>query len=188
MILRVIRMLGACLIAVLACTAPTRADEEAAWSALKAGAVVLFRHANAPGTGDPVNFSITDCSTQRNLDDTGRAQAKRIGETFRARGVVAGKVLTSQWCRSRDTATLAFPGLVTEEAAFNSFFQDRTTEHAQTETARQIIREWDGPAALVIVTHQVNMTALSGIVPDQGEGIVLSVRDSEIQVVGRITP
>ena len=97
------------------------ASEAEAWAALRSGAVVLFRHANAPGTGDPSGFRLESCSTQRNLGDEGRRQAVRIGERFRSENVRVGAVLTSEWCRAFDTAELAFPGMAQREPAFNSF-------------------------------------------------------------------
>lgn len=138
-------------------------SEEDGWAVLKRGGVVLFRHANVPGVGDPAGMKIGDCATQRNLDDVGRAQARRIGEVFRSRGIAVGKVLASQWCRSTQTAELAFPGQVTTEPAYNSFFGDRSSEPQQTDAARKILDGWSGPGALVVVTHQVNITALTGV-------------------------
>lgn len=168
------------------------AQAQSDWSALQSGAVVLFRHALAPGIGDPPNFRLNDCSTQRNLNDEGRAQAQRMGEQFRARGIVVGAVLFSQWCRTRETAQLAFPSLVSsllrDEPAFNSFFNDRSTEATQTQAARQILSQWRGPGVLVVVTHQVNITALTGIVPASSEGVVVRVREGRLEVVGRIRP
>jgi phosphohistidine phosphatase SixA len=158
------------------------------WATLEPNGIVLFRHALAPGTGDPPNFKLNECNTQRNLNDEGRAQARRIGEAFRARGIRVSRVLTSQWCRTRETAQLAFPGLVRDEPAFNSFFGDRSTEAAQTRTARAILEAWRGPEVLVVVTHQVNITALTDIVPDSGEGVVVRVRQGRLEVVGRVTP
>jgi phosphohistidine phosphatase SixA len=166
---------------------PARADE-AAWEQLKSSGIVIFRHANAPGVGDPAGFVIGDCATQRNLDEKGRAQARAIGEAFRARGIEVGAVLTSQWCRARDTAELAFPGRVKDEPAFNSFFGDRTTEPEQTAAARRIMLEWKGPGALVIVSHQVNISALTSIAPRSGEGIVLRNAGNDLAVMGRIQP
>ena len=78
------------------------------WDALREpGAVAIMRHALAPGGGDPAGFDVTDCATQRNLDDRGRDQARAIGAALRERGFTFGRVLTSQWCRCRDTATLS---------------------------------------------------------------------------------
>lgn len=164
------------------------ATDGAAWQALKEGAVVLFRHANAPGGGDPPGLRLGDCTTQRNLDDVGRQQARRIGAAFRERGIAVGCVLASQWCRSTDTAELAFPGRVVPEPAFNSFFDARDRGPAQTEAARGILRAWSGPGALVVVTHQVNITALTEIHPASGEGVVLARRGQDLVVVGRIRP
>ena len=102
--------------------ASAQPSSDAAWAALQDCAIVLFRHANAPGGGDPPGLRIGDCSTQRNLDDAGRALARRIGEQFRDRRVRVGAVLTSQWCRTRETAELAFPGQTRDDPTFNSFF------------------------------------------------------------------
>ena len=161
----------------------------AAWETLRGGgAVALFRHSTAPGAGDPPGMRLGDCATQRNLDEAGRAQAKRIGEAFRAEGVAVGAVLTSRWCRATETADLAFPGLARAEPAFDSFFADRGEEPARTARARRILLEWGGPGALVVVTHQVNITALTGAVPSSGEGLVLERGGGDLVVVGRVKP
>lgn len=162
--------------------------ERAAWSALRNGGIALLRHADAPGYGDPPGFSLTDCSTQRNLGALGRAQAVRIGTRFRQEKVKVGKVLASQWCRTTDTAQAAFPGQVEPAPMFNSFFQDRGEAKPQTDLARALLLAWEGPSALVVVTHQVNITALSNIMPASGEGVVLRRAGQALQVVGRIRP
>jgi phosphohistidine phosphatase SixA len=163
--------------------------EEAAWNLLKEdGAIVLFRHANAPGTGDPANFVLGDCSTQRNLDERGRTQSRAIGEAFRQRGIAVGRVLSSQWCRTLETAELAFPGQVKEEPGFNSFFGDRSSEPQATARAREVLSLWSGPGVLVVVTHQVNIQALTGVAPRSGEGIVVSPGPDGLAVRGRLPP
>lgn len=160
-----------------------------AWSLLgRPGAIVLFRHANAPGTGDPPGFRLGDCSSQRNLDDRGRRQARAIGMAFRARGIAVGRVLSSQWCRARETAELALGPGVIEEPAFNSFFGDRAAEPARTAAAQAILLGWRGPGVLAVFTHQVNITALAGIAPASGEGIVLEQRDGALEPAGRLPP
>jgi phosphohistidine phosphatase SixA len=159
-------------LALLLGATPTRADE-ALWAALaEGGHVALMRHALAPGTGDPEHFRLDDCGTQRNLDQAGREQARRTGEAFRERGVEIGQVLSSQWCRCLQTAELlalgeAFPPL-------NSFFGVRERAPDQTEAVRALLAQADaeGPS-LVMVTHQVNITALTGISPRSGEIVVL---------------
>lgn len=173
---------------LLAATSAAGASETAAWEALRAGAIVLFRHAQAPGGGDPPGLRLGDCSTQRNLDADGRRQATRIGETFRAKGVAVGAVLHSAWCRTTETAELAFPGRGRSEPAFDSFFGDRASGAAQTAAARRLLLDWNGPGTLVVSTHQVNITALTEIVPASGEGVVLRRVGDALIVIGRIRP
>lgn len=176
------------LAGLLAGMLPVRAAEGPAWEALARGAIVLFRHANAPGTGDPPGFRLGDCATQRNLDQAGRDQARRIGEAFRGRGIAVGRVLASRWCRAQDTASLAFPGRVEGEPAFDSFFEARERRDGTTAAARRILEGWQGPGALVVATHQVNITALTGLVPRSGEGVVLRIENGQIRILGRIQP
>lgn len=163
-------------------------DDAAAWAALKAGGIVLFRHAHAPGGGDPAGMQLSDCTTQRNLDETGRAQARRIGAAFAAQGIAVGRVLTSQWCRAKETAELAFPGRAIFEPVFNSFFDARDREPMQTAAVRAILLAWRGPGALVVTTHHVNIVGLTGIAPASAEGIVLANSGGILAVVGRIQP
>lgn len=164
------------------------ASEAGAWEALRAGAIVLFRHAHAPGGGDPAGMRLGDCTTQRNLDSEGRSQATRIGEAFRINGIFVGAVLHSEWCRTADTAELAFPGRGKAEAAFNSFFEDHSLSAKQTAAARKILLDWSGPGTLFISTHQVNITALTDVVPSSGEGVVLQRVGHDLTVIGRIRP
>lgn len=164
------------------------ASEQAAWAALRQGAIVLFRHADAPGTGDPPGFRLDDCATQRNLDARGRDQAAKVGERFQREQIVVSTVLSSAWCRAFDTAILAFPGQVRREPSLNSFFDDRSQKAAQTNAAKAILVGWRGPGALVAVTHQVNIEALTGIAPAPGEGVVLKSERDELEVIGRIRP
>ncbi len=110
------------------------------WSVLRGtGKVVLMRHAIAPGTGDPNEFRLDDCSTQRNLSAEGREQARQAGEQFRKRKIPIKQVLSSQWCRCLETAKLLNLGEVKPEPALNSFFRDYSTEDIQTaQTSRPI--------------------------------------------------
>jgi len=161
------------------------------WAALaQPGAIVLFRHATAPGVGDPPGFKPGDCSTQRNLSDEGRAEARKIGEQFRARGIKVGAVLSSQWCRTRETARLAFgEQSVRDEPAFNSQFGRRGDTDAQTTKARAILQKWKGPGVLVVVTHQVNISAMVEGFTTSAEGVVVRPAvNGRLEVLGRVAP
>ncbi len=162
-----------------------------AWAELaKPGAIVLFRHATAPGVGDPPGFKAGDCATQRNLDDQGRAEARRLGERFRSRGIQVGAVLSSQWCRTRETARLAFGSQARDEPAFNSFFRlPPPGRDAQTARARQVLADWRGPGTLVVVTHQVNITALAGVGTASAQGVVVRRgADGSFEAVATLEP
>jgi phosphohistidine phosphatase SixA len=162
-----------------------------AWQELaRPGAIVLMRHATAPGVGDPAGFKLDVCATQRNLDDKGRAEARSLGEQFRSRKIEVGEVLSSQWCRTRETARLAFGDLVRDEPLFNSsFLAPAEISDAQTARARNLLMRWRGPGTLVVVTHQVNITALTGVNPSSAEGVVLRpASDGSLKVVGMIKP
>ena len=162
-----------------------------AWAELaRPGSIVLFRHATAPGVGDPEGFRLDECATQRNLSDAGRAEARRIGGRFRQNGIRVGLVLTSRWCRTLETAQLAFGPDVRDEPAFDSFFgKDDRARDAQTRRAREILSAWRGPGTLVVVTHQVNITALTGGGAASAEGVVVrSGADGKLQVVATIAP
>jgi broad specificity phosphatase PhoE len=150
------------------------------------GLVLLMRHASAPGGGDPDGFRLGDCATQRNLSDEGRAQARRIGERLGALGVPIAVVWHSQWCRTRETAELLAVAPLRPEPLFNSFFNDPAREQHFAAEARQRLANWAGPGALLVVTHQVNITALSGVFPASGEIVAMRFSDAKgAQVLGR---
>jgi phosphohistidine phosphatase SixA len=180
--------LAAALIAALAATPAAAAD---AWAELaKPGAIVLFRHATAPGVGDPPGFKLGDCATQRNLSEQGRAESRKLGEQFRSRKVQVGAVISSQWCRTRETARLAFGNAVRDEPAFNSQFNlGAEARAAQTAQARAVLAAWRGPGVLVVVTHQVNISALTGVGAASAEGVVVRPgADGNFQVVATLSP
>jgi phosphohistidine phosphatase SixA len=165
-----------------------RGDE--VWAALRGGRhVVLFRHATTePGVGDPPGFRVDDCATQRNLSEAGREESRRIGAAFRRHRVPVERVLSSRWCRCLETARLAF-GRVEPWAPLDSFFDDRSREPEQTRAVRALIAEVRSDGNLVLVTHQVNITALTGVVPAPGEMIILRAElDGALRVVGRLGP
>ena len=167
-----------------------RAQEDSVlWMALAGGGhVALMRHALAPGTGDPDYFDLQDCSTQRNLSEQGRAQARRIGERFREHDIASARVYSSQWCRCLETAGLLGLGAVEPLPLLNSFFRDRSRGPEQTARLREFIQENKAGPALVLVTHQVNITTLTGIFPQSGEIVVLRPQGDGFKVLGRISP
>jgi len=164
---------------------------DAAWEIWQSeGVHALMRHAIAPGTGDPAGFTLGDCTTQRNLDDTGREQARQTGERIRAMGIELTTILTSEWCRCVDTAILLDLGTVQEEPALNSFFRDRSTEATQSRQIKQRLAKLPKNDKALLVTHQVNITALTGIFPRSGEIILfrLTNEGTELEVLARLMP
>ena len=145
------------------------------------GHVLMIRHAYAPGTGDPEHFRIGDCATQRNLNDQGRAQAEKIGQWLRRRGIHAARIYSSQWCRCLETARLLKLGPVTELPALNSFFERPQDREPNLAALRAFLAQQptDGPL-IVLVTHFVTIAGITGEGVASGQGVVL-----KLQSVGR---
>jgi broad specificity phosphatase PhoE len=143
------------------------------WGLLREGGhVALMRHARTePGVGDPPGFRLAECGTQRNLSAEGREQARRVGEAFRREGIRLDEVRSSAWCRCIDTAQLAF-GRLTVWSPVNSFFDGAGEREAQTRAVLAALRDLRAPANWMLVTHQVNITALTGENPAMGEVFV----------------
>jgi phosphohistidine phosphatase SixA len=174
---------------ILLAPAPTATADEALWALLKIGGqVVMIRHATAPGGGDPPGFRLDDCSTQRNLSEDGREEARRIGAAFRTRGIPVGRVLSSQWCRCLETAQLAF-GRAEPWPALNSYFNDPARDARHTPEVRQLAGRRPGNGNLVLVTHNFNIRAVTGISPASGEMVVLTPKgDGTFTIAGRLPP
>jgi phosphohistidine phosphatase SixA len=170
---------------VLAAT-PARASD-AAWEALKAGqAFLLMRHAIAPGGGDPAGFNLGDCSTQRNLSDDGRAQARKAGAMLREKGIAQAAVFSSRWCRARETAKLLGFDAPQELQPLDSFFGKPELGPER----RAAFMEWIvRPSALprILVTHQVNITAFTGVVTASGEMVIARKDGDGVEVLARVT-
>ena len=164
------------------------ADDRVLWRALRSGNhVAMIRHARAPGFGDPPHFEIGKCTTQRNLSDRGRQQAVAMGGRFRAHGIAAARVYSSQWCRCFETAERLALGPVEALPVLNSFFQDFARKETQTRQLRAWLSQQDLTTPLVLVTHQVNITALTGVYPASGEMVVIRPAASgQWQVVGSL--
>jgi phosphohistidine phosphatase SixA len=153
-------------------------EETRAWNALKQGGhIVLMRHAQTvAGTGDPPNFKLSECATQRNLNELGRAQSRAWGQAFATRQIPLAGAYSSQWCRCVDTAKIAFAPLTRVETwpALNSHFDTPQTGGIQAEQVRGGIGVRMKPGRnIVLVTHQVNITELTGRAPAMGDAVVL---------------
>jgi len=165
------------------------ADESLLWNKLRSGGHFgLLRHAIAPGTGDPTHFTLRDCKTQRNLSSDGRTQATKIGGRFHANGIDAARVYSSQWCRCLDTARLLSLGEVNELAALNSFYQREERRVPQTEALTQWLAKQTFDETLILVTHRVNISALTGVYPGSGELVIVQrLQDGNFEVAGTIS-
>ena len=148
-------------------------------SKLKDGShILLMRHADAPGYGDPQNYQISQCSTQRNLGDLGRKQAKNTGDWLSSQGIGQAKVYSSPWCRCIDTAKLLNKGQVTIAPALGSFFDDMSMEKEQTRNLEKLIQAQlnENPKKpIILVTHHVNIQAFTGKVVNVGDMVLAKV-------------
>ena len=160
--------------------APVRAAEAIQLPELaKPGRVLLLRHAIAPGVGDPENFRLRDCGTQRNLDAAGRQQAARLGKRIAGLGIRGVKVYVGQWCRTLETARLLGLGPVTELPALNSFFARPDQREGNLDGVRRFLATLpaDGPL-VILVTHQVTVPGITGVYPGSGGGALLQLEGS----------
>jgi phosphohistidine phosphatase SixA len=167
------------------------AQDLAIWDKLQGsnpkGYVLLLRHALAPGVGDPENFRINDCSTQRNLSKAGRQDAKEIGNWLKRREIKILRVESSGWCRAKETAQLLGLGKVKINNNFNSLFQEsEVINHPQTvKTRKQIVEHRNKNGLLILVGHFVNISALTGVGVESGEGVLVRAdANGKIKVMG----
>ena len=169
--------------------AETNPDYSEMIDRMKAGGhILMIRHALAPGTGDPANFKIGDCSTQRNLDDSGREQARAIGNWLRSNGITSVRMYSSQWCRCLETARLIDLGPVAELPALNSFFELVQNREPNLRALREFIAAQPKDGKLIIlVTHFVTISAIADRGVSSGEGVLLRLNQGEqYEVVGQL--
>ncbi|BES72414.1 hypothetical protein RE428_34320 [Marinobacter nanhaiticus D15-8W] len=166
------------------------ADDAAAWQALRDGeAVLILRHALAPGVGDPDHFEVNDCNTQRNLNDVGRQQARDWGEFLESHGINEAQVFSSAWCRCKETAELMNIGEVAIMSSLNSFFGGQGDRAAQTRQTVKNVNELPSGQPIVLVSHQVNISALADAYTRSGEGVILALPlDEDNDVLARVMP
>jgi len=174
-------------------TADAADDTALAWAALRGdGHVALIRHAQAPGAaGDPADYKLDDCTSQRNLSEQGRAEAQALGARFRMQQVKVGQVVSSQWCRCKQTAELMNIGAVEDAPTFNNAFVLNTMRDELTAGARTMIDAWRGPGTLVVVTHGENILLMLGLRPREAEVIVVApdpTSQKKMRLIGRIAP
>ena len=157
------------------------------WKPAKEGnKIILIRHSIAPGGGDPGGFKINDCSTQRNLSQQGIDQSKKIGALFRKNKIPIDQVLSSQWCRCKDTSKYAFKNFK-EFSALNSTFQFpfSKNETRQLKEIKSFVKKWNGQGKnLILVTHYSIITAITNAVPGSGE---IVVTDKKFKVLNTIS-
>ena len=165
------------------------ASEQELVKRMRAGGVVLMiRHAIAPGTGDPADFRPGDCTTQRNLSEAGREQSRAIGAWLRQRGIGLARVYSSQWCRCLETARLINLGEVTPLPALNSFYERPQDREPNLSALRTFLANQNLQGeVLVLVTHQVTISAITGEFTASGHGVLLTVGDDgAVAVLGKL--
>ena len=148
------------------------------------GKLIFIRHAYAPGSGDPNNFNLNDCSTQRNLSEEGRKQAKYIGEIFRRNKIKIDEVLSSEWCRCKETAKIAFKDFSTNNF-LNSFYSSKYAKNKdkQVDALKNFIKNFKSNKNLVFVTHYVLISEVLNYNPSSGE---IVVSDKNLNIIGSI--
>ncbi len=148
------------------------------------GKLIFIRHAYAPGNGDPDGFNLNDCSTQRNLSEDGRTQAQRIGEFFNKYKIEIDKVLSSEWCRCKETAKIAFKNYSTN-SFLNSFYTAKFSKNKdkQVEAFNKYIKKLESKKNLVLVTHYVFISEVLNYGPSSGE---IVVSDKNLNIIGSI--
>jgi len=146
----------------------------------KGGNLIFIRHAYAPGGGDPINFDINECNTQRNLNNSGRNQADKIGSLFKDNNISTDKVYSSEWCRCKETALIAFNQFETKKF-LNSFFSSKFAQNknSQIKSFKKFIKSWDGKKNLIFVTHYVFISEILDYAPSSGE-IIISDKDLKV--------
>ena len=148
------------------------------------GKLIFIRHAYAPGNGDPAGFNLNDCSTQRNLSDDGRKQAQRIGEFFTKNKIEIDKVLSSEWCRCKETAKIAFKNYSTN-SFLNSFYSSKFSKNKdkQVKAFNYYIKNLESEKNLIFVTHYVFISEVLNYGPSSGE---IVVSDKNLNIIGSI--
>ena len=157
----------------LTCTVKADLDQNLIKEFQQGGKLIFIRHAYAPGSGDPKNFNLNDCSTQRNLNDSGREQSKNIGNLFSKYNIKIKSVYSSEWCRCKETASIAFKKFETK-TFLNSFYSSQFAKNRkkQVRDFLEFLKNWNKKDNLIFVTHYVFITEILNYSPSSGEIII----------------
>ena len=172
------------ILVFIAVSIKTNSNEQLNDTLKEGGKLIFIRHAYAPGTGDPKNFDIKDCSSQRNLNYKGIEQSKKIGLFFIKNNIKIDKVISSQWCRCKETALIAFKKFTTK-SFLNSFYDKKFIKNKdkQINELNEYIKNSKNEGNVVFVTHYVVISELLNIFPNSGEAIIT---DKNLNVIDRI--
>ena len=177
------RLFNIILIIFFTLTIEIRSDQnnETLDNLKKGGNLIFIRHAYAPGGGDPNNFNINDCSTQRNLSDSGRVQSEKIGKFFKENKIPISSVLSSEWCRCKETAQIAFENFETKNF-LNSFFSEKFSKNRKSQmiNLKKYVDNWDKEKNLVLVTHYVVISEALDYAPSSGEIVIADINFKKI--------
>lgn len=180
------RLLNIILIIFLSLTNEIKADSEDQIldNLQKGGNLIFIRHAYAPGGGDPDNFDIKDCTTQRNINDVGREQSKKIGKFFKENKIPIDLVISSEWCRCKETASIAFENYELKNF-LNSFYSAKFAKNKKLQmiNLKKYVDNWDGKKNLVLVTHYVVISEAVNYAPSSGE---IVIADKNFKKLGNI--
>ena len=165
----------------LTCTVKADLDQNLIKEFQQGGKLIFIRHAYAPGSGDPKNFNLNDCSTQRNLNKNGRAQSKYIGSLFSKHNIKIRNVYSSEWCRCKETASIAFKKFETKKF-LNSFYSPKFAKNRkkQVKEFKEFINNWDKKQNLIFVTHYVFILEVLNYAPSSGE---IVIADKNLNIV-----
>ena len=168
----------------LTCSVKADLDQNLIKEFHQGGKLIFIRHAYAPGSGDPKNFNLNDCSTQRNLNDSGREQSRKIGNFFSKYNIQIKSVYSSEWCRCKETAFIAFTKFETKKF-LNSFYSSRFAKNRkkQVKEFHEFINNWDKKENLIFVTHYVFISEILNYAPSSGE---IVVTDKNLNIVNAL--
>jgi len=176
--MKLLKLIPPLVLALLSAITSTQAFANLAQDLTDGRHVLLMRHADAPGFGDPKGYQLNQCATQRNLGEAGKKQSQIIGQWLKSQGISNARVFSSPWCRCLDTAKLLNLGPVTIAPELGSFFDDMSLEKEQTRNLEKLIKaqlSLNAKTPIIMVTHHVNIQAFTDKVVNVGDMVVVKV-------------